>query len=56
MRTSGAISGGSNFIAWAPSFIEGNPAEIYQPAVLCGLPGKSTLQYIGINYNEDVGS
>lgn len=55
-KSAGLFIGGAAFIAWVPTDIAGSPAKINRPALSCALPAKTTLQYLGINYDENIGS
>lgn len=56
-KSVGLFPGGNGaFIAWLPSEVSGSPAKINRPALSCSLPARTTLHYIGINYDENIGN
>jgi hypothetical protein len=55
-KTATVAAGGGTTIAWVPGDIAGAPDQIKLPALSCKLPGGTTLQHTGKQYNEDVGA
>lgn len=55
-KTATIAAGASATIEWVPADIAGAPDQIKLPALSCNLPGGTTLQYTGKQYNEDVGA
>ncbi|MEP6633387.1 MAG: hypothetical protein ABJA62_04185 [Luteimonas sp.] len=57
-RTVTVIGGGGSFISWVPTDITGafGGPEISKAGISCALPAKTTLQYTGTYYREDVGA
>jgi hypothetical protein len=56
-RAQVVLPGAGAFISWVPTDLTGTTGgpEISKSGVMCGLPGKTTLQYTGNYYREDVG-
>jgi len=57
-KTATLASNGGGFISWVPTDLTGTSGgpEISKSGVTCTLPGKTTLQYTGNYYREDVGT
>lgn len=55
-KTVNIAAGAGATIEWLPADVPGSQATIKLPAVSCVLPGNSTLQHTGKEYNEDVGA
>ena len=55
-KTVTVAAGAAATIAWVPGDIAGGTDQIKLPALSCNLPGGTTLQYTGKQYNEDVGA
>jgi hypothetical protein len=57
-RAADVPAGSGGFIAWVPTDLTGQTGgpEIPKWAVSCGLPKKTTLQYTGSFYKEEVGN
>lgn len=43
-------------MAWVPEAINGTPPTITRPALMCGLPAGTSLQFVAIHYDENVGN
>lgn len=55
-KTVNIAAGAGATIEWLPGDVPGSQTTIKLPALSCLLPGDSTLQYTGKEYNEDVGA
>ncbi len=55
-KTVTVAAGAAATIEWVPGDIAGGTDQIKLPALSCNLPGGTTLQYTGKQYNEDVGA
>jgi hypothetical protein len=57
-RSANITPGGGTFISWVPTDLTGTTGgpEISKSGISCKLPGKTTLQYTGNYYREDVGT
>jgi len=57
-RSASVPAGSGGFISWVPTDLTGTTGgpEVPKSGVSCGLPKKTTLQYTGNYYREDVGN
>lgn len=55
-KTVSIAAGQGATIEWLPADLPGGVTTIKLPALSCLMPGRSTLQHVGKEYNEDVGA